>query len=76
MRKNGPFQGFFCVLGLVGRSADRGELGILAAVGEAGGLLTRGGSLGVGLYEVGGGSTVRIEAPSSSEIPARVMRSE
>ena len=49
MRKNGPFQDFFCVLGLVGRSADRGELGILVVVGEAGRLLTRGGSLGVGL---------------------------
>lgn len=31
----------------------------------------------MGLYEVGGGgSTVRIEALSSSEIPASVMRSE
>lgn len=82
MRKNGPFQDFFWVEelgldGLDGRSEERGELGILVAVGEAGGLLTRGGSLGVRLYEAGsGGSTVRIEALSSSEIPVRVMRSE
>lgn len=80
MRKKGPFQDFFWLEeldldGLDGRSAKRGDVGVLVAVGEAGGL-TKGGSRGVGLYEVGGGSTVRMDALSSSEIPARVMRSE
>lgn len=80
MRKNGPFQDFFwlelCLDGLDGRSPERGDVGVRVAVGEAGGLIN-GGSRGVGLYDVGsGGSTVRIDALSSSEIPARVIRSE
>lgn len=80
MRKNGPFHDFFCPveLDLDGLSAERGDVGILIIVGEAGGLPRdpSGGSRGVGLYMVGcGKSTVRIEALSSSEMPASVLRS-
>lgn len=62
--------------GLDGDVGERGDVGVLVGVDEAGGLIN-GGRRGVGLYEVGnGGSTVHMEALSSSDIPARVMRSE
>ena len=53
IRKNGPFQDFFWVEelgleGLGGCSAERRKVGVLVAVGEAGGLIN-GGSIGVRL---------------------------
>ena len=80
MRKNGPFHDFFCPVegDLDGLSGESGDVGVLIVVGEVGGLPRdpSGGSRGVGLYMVGRGkSTVRIEALSSSEMPASVLRS-